>query len=245
MARTQGYYDLRDAFRQEGCPVCRLTLAGVARYIGAVDYESVADPGVRERLRASLGFCNAHAHQWLGAAHVLGTAQLYADLLARLAEELRALPFRRRGRLASVASRLTSRAEPVDGGDEACAVATPTARCPLCVVRAEAEDATVATLLGGLAEPAFAAAYAASAGLCLPHLCLALGRAPDAGAFDTLREAAIAGEERLLGQLREVVRKHDYRFRAEGWAGEEDAPERAVERAVGRPAPEPEPPAGR
>ncbi len=108
---TQGYYDLRDAFRQEGCPVCRLTLAGVARYVGAINYESAADPGVRERLRASLGFCNAHAHQWLGAAHVLGTAQLYADLLARLAEELRALPVRRRGRLASVASRLTPRAE--------------------------------------------------------------------------------------------------------------------------------------
>ena len=232
---TQGYYDLRDAFRQEGCPVCRLTLAGVARYIGAVNYESVADPGVRERLRASLGFCNPHAHQWLGAAHVLGTAQLYADLLDRLAEELRALSFRRRGRLARVASRLTPGVEPVGRGDGGCAVAEPTARCPLCVVRDEAEDATVATLLGGLAEPAFAAAYAASAGLCLPHLRLALCRAPDAAAFGALREAAIAGEERRLGQLREVIRKHDYRFRGEPTGEETGAGERAVHHVVGAP----------
>ena len=232
---TQGYYDLRDAFRQEGCPVCRLTLAGVARYVGAINYESAADPGVQERLRASRGFCNPHAHQWLGAAHVLGTAQLYADLLARLAEELRALPFRRRGRLASAASRLTPRAEPAAGGDGGCAVVAPTACCPLCLVREEAEDATVATLLEGLAEPAFAAAYAASAGLCLPHLCLALGRAPDAGVFDTLREAAIAGEERLLGQLREVIRKHDYRFRGEPTGEETGAGERAVHHVVGAP----------
>ena len=65
-------------------------------------------------------------------------------------------------------------------------------------------------------------------------LSLAAG-APDARAFGALREEAIAGEERRLGQLREVIRKHDYRFRGEPTGEETGAGERAVHHVVGAP----------
>jgi len=37
----------------------------------------------------------------------------------------------------------------------------------------------------------------------------------------------------LVGELDEYIRKHDYRFRHEGFGGEEDSPRRAISRAVG------------
>jgi len=78
----------------------------------------------------------------------------------------------------------------------------------------------LATLLSGLADPPFRTAFAASPGLCLPHLRRALAQAADDYTFTTLRDIALAHEDALFTHLLEVIRKHDYRF-TEELAGEE------------------------
>ncbi len=229
---TQGHYDVLDAFVQGGCPVCRLTLASVTRYINAVNCESAGDPGIRQQLRASLGFCNEHGHQWLGAAHVLGTAQIYIEVLGRATDDLRGLSGHRRHLLGGVASFLGVRPDHA-ACRNACSPVAPTGRCPVCIARDTAERMLVSTLVKDIGEPLFLAAYVTSAGLCLPHLRLDLCRASSVEAFHTLRDTAIAGEARLRAQLQEIVPKHDYRFSQEPSGEERGASDRAVHHVVG------------
>lgn len=229
MDRTMTYYDLLEAFAEEGCPVCRLGLAAVQRSIDAIDYESAGDPAIHDQLRASLGFCNVHAHQWLRRAHVLATAVIYADVLTRSVEDLRARAFPRAPRLAAVAAFFTPPGHP-HGSDPV----PRTGACPLCHVLAEAVAALTATLLTHLADEPFRRDFAQSAGLCLPHLGQALAAAtPDAAA--TLRDVAVAHEELLLAQLQEVIRRHDYRSIGEPPGPERGAAERAVCHLIGAP----------
>lgn len=80
--RYLAYFDLIEAFRQPGCPVCRCVGAASWRYLDTLGYERVTDPEIRRRLRASWGLCNWHA--WMladlgGAA--FGAAIIYEDLL--------------------------------------------------------------------------------------------------------------------------------------------------------------------
>lgn len=230
---TLTYFDLLDVFKGTGCPACQLALASVARYIESVNYESVGDPGLREHLRASLGFCNEHAEQWLHTAHVLGTAQIYVDVLTWLTREMEALPFHQEGILASASALLTGRARPRQNETLQDDVLAPTRPCPACSVLAETEEMAVDTLLGALGEPDFRSAYVASPGLCVPHTRLALARVTDQAAFRTLRDAVVARQQLLLAHLREIIRKHDYRFRNEPSGEEKGAAERAVHHVVG------------
>lgn len=231
MDRTRTYYDLLEALTEQGCPVCRICLAAVHRYIGAINYESVGDPGIREHLRASLGFCNVHAHQWLAQAHILGTAQIYADVLTQTLSELRALPFRSQTFMAGVSALLGS--QTIEGSDRG--ALAPRGQCPVCRVLAETEEMVIRTLLATIAETASREAYAGSTGLCLPHLRQALAQTTGEVAFAALRDVAVAQEERLLAQLREVTRKSDYRFMNEPAGAERGAAARAVQHVTGVP----------
>ena len=229
--RNQSHHNLLDAFAKPGCPICGLGLAAVVRYFGVLDYEAAGDPGVRLRLRATQGFCAQHAHQLVEEAHVLAVATIYAEVLPDLIETLRTLPFRRRPLLGG----LTARLRPgVDGSRVAGNPhLAPTAPCPACDVLAKTEEMLVSTLLDSLGEAAFRDTFAASDGLCLPHLRQALGRATNERAFAALRDAALAQEERLLAQLREIIRKHDYRFREQLVGEERGAGERAARHVAG------------
>jgi hypothetical protein len=227
MGHTTTFFDLRDAFGQRGCAVCRLALVAVNRYIESTNYEAVNDPGFRAEIEASWGFCNVHADQWLTDAHPLGTALIYERLLAQVEDALTRLhPTEPGGIFADVAS-LFGRHHDVDNPTPH-TVLSPTGECPACRVRLETERQAIAALVEGLSDQDFSADYEASGGLCVPHLrqAFCLGLADPA--FSMLRGVAVATQERLRAELREVARKHDYRFRDEP-AGEEYG---SVERAV-------------
>jgi hypothetical protein len=233
MNRTMTYFDLLDAFGEDGCPDCRLALAAIDHYIDSVNYEFVNDSGFRDEVRAANGFCTEHAHQWLKGANVLGTAIIYTDVLVHLTEELRRIHHPKPTFLRGMVSLLNHRGEQGGEPDDPCDSLVPDGGCPACRVRAEQELRAIATLLEVVGEADFREAYAKSAGLCLPHLRRALCAAPDEDAFAAVRDVAIAGEERLVQQLREIIRKHDYRFRDEPSGPERGAAERAVQHAAG------------
>lgn len=231
--RNQTHHNLLDAFRQEGCPVCRLAAAAVTRYFGVLNYEAAGDPGVRIKLRDSLGFCAPHARQLVEEAHVLATATIYAEILPDLIARLRDVPFRKPGLGAAVA-RFKPGADRFRRADAtpALAAADP---CPACRVLADTEAMLLTTLLDSLSETSFRDAFATSDGLCLPHLRRALAQASTETAFLSLRDTALAREERLLAQLHEVIRKHDYRFREELSGEERGAGERTTRHVAGTP----------
>jgi hypothetical protein len=215
-------FDLQDAFAEPGCPVCRLTLTAVSRYIATVDYELANDPEYRERILPAWGFCSTHAHQWLREGHILGVALVYGHVLHDVRPIIEAAGSRAPWR--SLRSRRDDRLRPAE-------------RCRICTHRDEVERMIVATLGDGLSSTnaEFGVAFAQSDGLCLSHLRLALGILSDAATVTRLREATLNHQERLGGHLREIVRKHDYRFREEPSGEERGAAVRVVEHVVGLP----------
>jgi hypothetical protein len=215
--RDSTAFEVREAVREPGCAVCRLSLRSVARLLTSVAYEQVNDLALRSALRKRGGFCNLHAHQWLGEVHnVLGTALIYKDVLEAALRELdapRATNARfLRGLLASNSN---------------------TAECPACGAQAEAEARYVAALLALLAsDPGFVSTFEDSDGLCRLHTQACI-RSGGAGVEHVVRRTR-ENVTNLIAELDEVIRKEDYRFRDEPRTeAERTAPTRAIRWAAG------------
>lgn len=110
--RDAAAFEVLEALREPGCPVCRLALRSVARLLQTISYEQVNDPALRAELRKSRGFCNLHAHQWLREARgILGTALIYRDLLQATLHDLDGRPPSRDKSATCVACRTQREAE--------------------------------------------------------------------------------------------------------------------------------------
>jgi hypothetical protein len=99
------------------------------------------------------------------------------------------------------------------------------ARCPLCVSREKAETMAMDTLVMHLSEPELLDRIAKSDGLCQRHLEVAVARCHDSAA---LIDAQATDRGRLVKDLDELIRKHDYRFSGEADKVEGQAWLRAV-----------------
>ena len=220
--RQASEHDLIAALDRPGCPVCRLVAEAVDGFLESVCYEGVNDLELREELRQAGGFCGEHASRFLGQSHgQLATAIVYRDVLVNAARRIAPAP--RGSGIGELLGRAPRRQAVV--GDRR--------RCPACRIQAEATERYLQTLRARLVDAEVQGRYREGGGLCLPHLDRALEWDDDGGRF--LADAAAAGLGTLIDELDRYVRKHDYRFRGEPWEGEEDAPARAIERAVGGP----------
>ena len=118
-------------------------------------------------------------------------------------------------------------------------VLAPSARCPAC----ESADRVADNYLRILAKcapesPPLVAVSQPGHGLCFPHLAVGLTRVRSEEQAEKLLGIFEHGTEELRGELREFIRKQDYRFRREGLTDREaSAWKRAVYRLVGEPAP--------
>lgn len=154
---------LEQAFEDPGCPICRLVLDQERKWLWFLLWENVNDPGIREQIAASWGFCPHHAwalvelerQSW--GEHV-GTGTIYQDLLGRL---LRLLdPPRHARRTSRWLVRL--------------AAVAPGSSCPACVADRQTAERQTAWLAQYGREPWFARRYQAGDGLCRRHLQRAL-----------------------------------------------------------------------
>ncbi|ACZ41534.1 hypothetical protein Tter_0616 [Thermobaculum terrenum ATCC BAA-798] len=230
MSHESLYYDLLEAIKNGECPICSVALRAVASWMDSVSYESVNDPQVRDSLRASYGFCNKHAYQWLDQRHLLGTAIIYSDVLEHINEDLQQLEYQRRDLITSVSTLITGKnihehhsKVPINS----------TKVCPACTVQAESEKIAREAFLEGLSEQEFRSTYEHSLGLCLIHLRSALQLAPNSKIFHFLKEHSIKQNDGLRKQLLEIIRKHDYRFRFEPITEERGADLRTIRHIAG------------
>ncbi len=221
---------LDEALALPGCPVCRMVVQRVAQTLESIQDELVLDPAYREQVDAAWGFCNVHAQQWLSEAQPLSTAIIYEAVLGRVTRELeRVSPGRAR-----LGGQLRSRL-PGNRGGKDCAVLVEARICPLCLTREEQERQIIAHLLEELRSETFRERYLASDGLCVTHVNLALCAGPDAAALEAVRARMLQTHEALRGQLRDVIRKHDYRYRDEVAGPEWNALDQAVRHVAGAP----------
>ncbi len=214
MQKDTRYFDLMKACSKPGCPVCRISLELARHYVDGILYEYVNDPGVRDEIRKSRGYCNEHAWWMLDVRGAgLGIAILQRDVIETVLDLTETWPNGRNARQS--AQELLKRLQ-------------PTAECPVCAHRRTMEDFMLDTLLQHIGDEELAAALAGSAGLCLPHFSRALELVDEAQALSQL----VALEQRKLSELRddlaEFIRKNDYRFRDEGFGKEGDSWTRAI-----------------
>ncbi len=233
MDRHIAYQKLCEAVKEPGCPVCRLTLEAVASYLDHLMYADVNAIRLREQLRLSRGFCPEHARQVLGIGHALGVAIIYKDVIDNLIRALETGEYRpsppwRRIKALSLHG---------DAAQETTKVVEdlgPQRECPACAERRTMEDVFLGTINDHLeADPEFVEALRQSDGLCLPHFRRALQLVPSRQAFNTLVSLQLAQWQALSQELGEFIRKHDYRFRHEGFDEEGDAWLRTVQQVIG------------
>ena len=225
------FVNLIRAFGQAGCPVCRIGHEHEFQFIDTMSYERVNEPELRVELLHSLGFCPLHSRQLTAYGDPLGNAILHEALLNRWKERLD--------------KAATQAFEPFYGPRRLFRQETdeherlqPRGECPLCASGRRRERDYLEFLLDSIGDPQLLAAYRDSAGLCRPHL------TDLAALVDSRRRherfAAIARLEadildRLAVELRELMRKHDYRFADEPKGPERDSWMRAIWKMAGYP----------
>ena len=223
-------YNLLEACRETGCPVCRLEQKSVQRYLDHQFYENVNAPAWRDRLRASHGFC--HEHAWLGVNQRLGDALGYSIIYRDIVNSVLTQLNDHNSPAPSVGPR-TSWLQQIPEAvrkmiEKVLPALTPRKRCPVCEHRDETTRTTLAVLLEELETPEMDNALQGSEGLCLPHLRLALERVKNLSAFERLLTIHREKLESLRSELEEFIRKNDYRVIKEGFGREGDAWLRAI-----------------
>ncbi len=227
-------YDLLQACGQTGCPVCRVEQSAVERYLDNLFYESVNDIQLRERLRASMGFCREHA--WLAVdkrlGNALGFAIIYQDVINNTLRQLDSditPPVTKHW-----SALLKQIPEQVSGIVQRVVYAlTPQKHCVVCHQRDKALHNIISSFIESLNEPEMVNALQSSNGLCLPHLKKAFESVRDLETSNLLLSIHREKLESLRSELAEFIRKNDYRFKDEGFGAEGNSWKRAVEKIIG------------
>ncbi|MBN2677329.1 MAG: hypothetical protein JXR32_04600 [Anaerolineaceae bacterium] len=227
-------YDLLEACKEPGCPVCRLENRYVKSYLEHLFYESVNDPGLRKTLRLSMGFCPEHG--WLAANQKLGDrlgfAIIYKDVInttiKQLNREIKA-PTRRWKKLRGIIPYKL-----ITLMDRAAFTLSPKVRCPVC----QNQEKMLAIIISSIIEKGslqkMLDAIGNSEGLCFPHLARVFQEVKDPTICKKLIAIHLDKLNVVHKDLAEIIRKSDYRFVDEGMGKEAGAWKRALEITTGR-----------
>lgn len=227
-------YELLQACQKPGCPVCRVEQAAAERYINSLFYESVNDIQVRERLRASMGFCREHARLALekNLGNALGFAIIYQDVINNTLNQMDdnlAPPNTRRWStlLKRIPEQVSKTVQKV------LYALTPQKHCIACQQRDRTLHTIISSLMENLHEPEMIEALQSSDGLCIPHLKKAFESVADSDECDLLLSIHREKLEGLRRELTEFIRKNDYRFKDEAMGVEGDSWRRAIAKVTG------------
>jgi len=191
------YVQVLDALQKaDDCGLCELEAVVVQRYLDSVLYEHVNDVKVRTDLIQSRGYCPRHAHHLLTFEDGLGTAILYQDQVKgflRFLEGLQGISVKRLKRF--------------DPGQW-----KPEQPCPVCRTQMQSRETYLITFVEWLDDPAMKAALEDGAGLCVQHLLLSIAYTKDENAKRYLIGLHREKFSKLMIDLKEFIRKNDYRF---------------------------------
>ena len=228
---------LLQACEREGCPVCLVTLERMERVMDFWQYEWASEWKNRQLLIHSKGFCSRHTWQLTQLTNVpasFALAMVYRSILPDLLEDVeRDLAQVKAGRGSARGHfwrRLWKRKRdrPEQVGETAFF-----RDCPFCQRQSEIEQALLQELLTMLSVETFGTRLRATTGFCLPHFTQAARKAKNDVQRTILLETQRDCLQRNMGELDELVRKHDYRFLQEPRGEEMTAWRRAVELLVG------------
>ncbi len=215
-AKHTTYFKLLEALK-EGCPICFLMNAATHKLMDSFLHENVNDAGLRQEIKNARGFCNRHAWQLRKFGDVFGQAIVYSDLMDSAGKELEVIK-----NLASHKKR------PKKTG--------PREICMFCKQEKNVEERYIPVFWENFNDndAEFSSHYKNSFGLCLPHLNTALAKCKDSESAEKLIDIEKEKISGLITELKEFIRKHDYRFSKERFGSESNSLIRTIEKFIGK-----------
>ena len=228
---------LRAACEREGCPVCTVVLEYLERSMDTWEYEGFSDVEHRHELIQARGFCPLHTWQLAQRGNAFRLGLIYNEILTEVVKTLHQdySTFATPGDTAS-------KHEPVwkrwwrrwrHQPDE-----HPTlAQCPLCRNRSHVEQRLISTLVQQLRSVETQTLLSQSTGLCLVHFAQARQQAEveEPTVLRHVLACQLTCTQRVVEELRELVRKHDYRFGDEPRGNEMTSWRRGAQLCAGNP----------
>jgi len=207
------YFNILEALK-EGCPVCILTTKAVRKFMDDFLYQGINDSGLRQQIRKGWGFCKLHSWQLSHFGDGFGQAIIYEDLMTRILDEVEKIIETKRF-------------------SKTLQIFKPQDKCIFCKVAENAEKRYLSAFWDCFWEQEFKVKFKNSFGLCLPHIFGVIKIGKEIKQIQELIEMEKEKLENLIQDLREFIRKHDYRFISEGFQKEKDVWLRAVAKLVG------------
>lgn len=229
---------LRAACRREGCPVCNVILEHMQMVMDAWQYEGFTDVEHRHEVIRTRGFCPLHTWQLCQMHTTFQLAVIYREVLTDVLSTLErgqasapSAPAAFPG--AAFLGRLRGDHRPSNLDD----MRPVFEQCYFCQARASIEQRLVDTLIALLHSQEDRALLSRSMGLCLLHFSQALSQAEarDPEEVHHLLDCQHTCMRRVLDEVEELVRKHDYRFSDEPQGDEMTSWRRAAELCAGQP----------
>lgn len=224
------YFDLKDAMKGPGCPLCGRMETLSLKFLDSLFYERVTDVWTRVGLRRAKGFCNWHA--WMSAGLPFsssGIAIIYKDLLdaeiGELSKWMEGQGFSPKRRDLRRQKKRSDRFLPYWESK---------ASCPVCKSVREREKMDMRALLDFIDEEEFSEAFEKSSGICLRHLVRLIQNHRDHPHLILFMEKQKGKYQSLSEELGEFIRKLDYRFSRESKGPEADSWKRVIEQFAGK-----------
>ena len=223
------YFDLLDALRVPGCPLCNRVKDHSWKFLDNLFYERVTDVWTRVGLRKSKGFCNWHA--WMSTEinnSNSGIAIIYKDLIDAEVEELHKwIKGKRFVRRINLGRGKRNHRTLLSAWIEKFS-------CPVCKLVGDHERMDAGVLLDFIDEEAFSQEFEKSSGICIRHLIRTIRNFGEHPNLPLLVEKQLEKYRFLSDELGEFIRKLDYRFSNEPKGSEVSSWKRAIEQFSGK-----------
>lgn len=196
----------------ENCPLCKIIEDALSWHLETFLTEHVNDVKIRALWREAGGLCAEHTRLLQENGPPLPRAILYHDLISSLIPE----PPKRKP--------LWQREKPQ---------ANP---CPVCAQVVQIEEGYLGLLGDSLAQGTFREQLKLSAPFCLHHWRTFLRLCKKEGSRDYFQKIQLAKTEKILGDLGEFIRKHDWRYQDEALTTDEaESPHTGAKYLTGSP----------
>jgi hypothetical protein len=229
-AKWIDYFELLDALKASGCPLCNRVKELSYKFLDNLYYERVLDGGTRVGLIKAKGFCNWHA--WMSAEirnSDSGIAIIYKQLLdieiEKLSKWIRARgPSDKKLKLKTWKKYLNT----------ILSSWTNKASCPICEAVQEHERFDEGVLLDFIDEEEFSQEFEKSSGICIRHLVRIMETFGEYPNLPRLIERQLQKYKFLSYELGEYDRKRAYQFSNEPKGSETDSWRRVIEQFAGK-----------
>jgi hypothetical protein len=200
------FFELLECMKDDGCAVCRLVNLHVDRYISSLLYEQLDDLRVRKSIYHSKGFCYEHSRKILEKGDPLAHAIIYSRLFEEEAKRLDVCSGTvSTSKSVSLLRRLFHRFKKGD--------ASFRNECPACRIVKECETQVLSLIPYFYKhDPAFRVSFQETGNLCVPHVNMLLSLNHNDTTIEELITLQSEKYKVLANHLREIERKHDYRF---------------------------------